>query len=177
MMNQRTIRAGLVLVAISGLSGCCTPKEVHPVAIDEALASLGRGFAMMKQSELQWNNGKDFKTGLMPTEASVTFAVAKAYTKEGKLYVEVAPPAQFPVAGKAGGEYDRTTTQQAANTISVTFRSVLFQSTTTSSSTQIVGHVTNVVTTVKTEGIADPERVSGILKVLEQNGVQYMLPK
>lgn len=152
-------------------SGCCSwrPKPVEPMSIEDAMASLGRGFVAMKTAQLEAYGGKEFNTGLVPSEAEVVFNVSKATTKDGKLLVELAPNLPgSPVSGKFGMEGSSAKSSSAANTITVRFKSIIFA--TTSTATTKAGD-----TIVTVEGITDPDMLANIFKVLKDAGVQIRL--
>jgi hypothetical protein len=146
------------------LTGCLPgmKKPLEPMSIEDALASMGRGFVQMKKAQLDANDGKEFKTGLVPSEAEVTFVISRASTKDGRLYVELSPIALggAPIGGKAGAEAGSSTSKNVGNTITVKFKSLLFA--TTSKTTSKNGDVT-----VSVQGVTDPEQLKKIYDTLE----------
>jgi hypothetical protein len=137
------------------------------VSIEDALASLGRGFVKMKKAQLEANDGKEFNTGLVPSEAEVTFVISRATTKEGKLYVELSPIALggAPIGGKAGAELSSTTTKNVGNTITVKFKSLILA--TTSTKTEKGGDVT-----VTVQGVTDPNQLRKIYEAMDELNIE-----
>jgi len=85
----------------------------------------------MKHAQIQANNGKDFSTGLAASEAECTFTISASGTDSGKLYVELSPiPSTPPTPGKVGGDVSSSYTANRSNTITVKFKSLLFEKTT-----------------------------------------------
>jgi len=168
-MKNHVILTILMVPLLFILTGClpCLTKPLEPMSIEDALASMGRGFVQMKKAQLEANDGKEFNTGLVPYEAEVTFAISRASTKEGKLYVELSPIALggAPIGGKAGAEQSSSANKNVGNTITVKFKSLLFA--TTSETTKKNGDVT-----VTVQGVTDPEQLKKIYEALDKIGVE-----
>ena len=162
-MNRTTMAITLIVVSL-GVSGCNT-SQPKPMAIEDVLASLGRGFVKMKQAQLKANDEKEFMTGLVPAEAEVSFNISHAKTENGKLYVELSPiPISTPVEGKAGAEGSISSTRTIGNTITVKFKSLLFGSTTTTTAK-------NGDVTVSIQGLTDPKLLLNIYNTLRILGI------
>lgn len=165
----------IILTSAQLLTGCCSLKSqraLEPVAIDEALASVGRGLALMKNEQTRVSGKEKFQTGLMPSELEINFVVSKAKTQNGKLYVELSPTADLvkEITGKVGGEYSVESTRNAGNTINIKFKSLLFATTTTSKDEK-----TNDV--VKVQGITNPKILKELYEVIENEGItEYFTP-
>lgn len=144
---------------IALLTGCATTVESKPgkITLEQAMSSLGRGLVQLKQAQIQQNNGQDFKSGLLPAEAEVTFNVTASGEQSGKLFVEVS---NTPVS-KAGADIGTSYSASRGNQITVKFRNIAFSKTTTGKDT------------VTVEGVTDPEVLARIIKALEDSGITW----
>lgn len=148
------------MFAAALLSGCATMVEPQPgkITLEEALASVGRGLVEMKRSQLEANNGKEFRSGLLPSEAEVTFNISASGEQSGKLYVEITKtPADAGL--KKGGELGTSYTASRGNQITVKFRSIAFSKTTKLEDRVII------------EGVTDPDVLVKVVKALEGTGL------
>lgn len=123
-------RAVLLAVMCMWIAGCASIVVPKPgkITLEDAMKSLGRGLVAMKLAQVQENGGNPFQTGLVPSEAEVTFNIVAAGKDETKLYVELSPvpiPPQ-PVQGKAGAEFGTSYAASRGNQITVRFRNILF---------------------------------------------------
>ncbi len=146
----------LILCFMVILSGCCESRkkeQIAPVSVDIAMESLARGFVKMKK-EL-----KNQKTGLVASEAEVVFNIAHASTESGTFMVELTPPPNLPVGGKVGIDKTAEQVNKSGNTITIKFKSLLFDKTTTITEKS--------KTTVIVEGTTEPNRLVQLYDVLE----------
>jgi len=171
MTNRIILIIPMVLLSLI-LTGCLpfARKALEPMSIEDALASMGRGFVEMKKAQLKANQGRDFNTGLVPSEAEVTFVISRARTKAGKLYVALSPIplGSTPVQGTAGAERSSSASKSVGNTITVKFKSLLFA--TTSKTTKKNGDVT-----VSVQGVTDPEQLVKIYEALKEIDIKIKL--
>ncbi|MCB1232332.1 MAG: hypothetical protein KDN19_18945 [Verrucomicrobiae bacterium] len=164
-MKTKSIQKLLILVAMLPLASCASRVVPKPGAItlEAALDSVGRGLVSMKQAQLQQNNGEDFTTGLLPSEAEVTFNVVASGKDSGKLYVELTPPATAGFGGKAGGEASSEYVASRGNQITIKFRSIAFSKT------------TKTKDAVTIEGPTDPETLKALMGALKDSGIHPYL--
>lgn len=104
------------------LSGCCASTVVPKpgdITLEKAMASVGKGLIAMHEAE------KGLKTGLVPSEVSVTFNISAKAGDADKLYVEVGAPTGAPVTGKLGGEASTSLNTERGNQITIKFSNLL----------------------------------------------------
>lgn len=113
------MKYSLSLLALMLLSSCSAWVVPKPTAItlENGLRSVGAGLAAMKQ-ELG-----ETKTGLIPTEATVVFAITASGTDKNDLVIGLTPP----IVGN-GVKIDDTlsngSTAARSNTITVKFENL-----------------------------------------------------
>jgi len=158
-MTQRALLVILVLVSLS-MSACCGTSKIVPepskITLEDAMKSVAEGFNKMKQAQ------GDIKTGLLPSEVTVSFNVTASATDSTKLAVAVGtPPApQIPVSGSVTGDLSSAITASRGNTITIKFTNLLF------------APKEQLITMKKTEDIEK------ILKVLREQGITvYLAPE
>jgi len=160
-MNQRTLLGILVAASLSMVAGCCggtkwIVPEPSKITLEAAMKSVGEGLKQMKTAE------GDIKTGLLPSEVTVSFNVTASATDSTKLAVAVGtPPApQIPVSGSVTGDLSSAITASRGNTITIKFTNLLF------------APKEQLITMKKTEDIEK------ILKVLREQGITvYLAPE
>jgi hypothetical protein len=118
-----------VLVTIL-LAGCCEtgPKQTNnaddSITLENALASIGRGLYQMKTNE------QGVSTGLLPDTVTVTLNVgasqSQANAVSGGLIVSAPTPVGVNVGANVSGSHSSSQTSQTANTITITFKNILF---------------------------------------------------
>lgn len=148
-------------LAVSMLaSGCATILEPQPgkITLEEALASVGRGLVELKNEQIKANGGKEFRSGLLPSEAEVTFNISASGEQSGKLFVEIT---KTPVDStlKKGSELGSSYTASRGNQITVKFRNIAFSKTTKLEDRVII------------EGVTDPDLLEKIVKALDKTGI------
>jgi len=128
------------------------------ITLEEALASVGRGLVELKKSQLAANDGKEFRSGLLPSEAEVTFNISASGEQSGKLFVEITKtPAEASL--KKGAELGASYAASRGNQITVKFKSIVFSRTTRGEDRVIV------------EGVTDPDLLVRVVKALEGTGI------
>jgi hypothetical protein len=156
-------RIGLGFIAVWSLFllGCASWTVPKPgnITLEDALESVGRGLVQMKKAELEANEGKDFKTGLLASEAEVTFNISAAGSQGGKLYVEVTPLSAIGAgsSGRAGAEASTEYKASRGNQITIKFRNVAFSKTTADG--KII------------DGPTDPETLKKVVGTLDNAGI------
>ncbi len=133
----------------------CSTQTVVPkpgaITLEEAMKSVAAGLVEMKAAEV------GMKTGLIPSEVTVTFNISATATDQNKLVVEVGAPAGAPVGGKIGGEAGSSATSQRGNQVTVKFSNILFAP-------------DNTLLKYKTA-----EEIKELFDVLEKSGIQVYL--
>lgn len=112
-----------LLVAALVFSGCASTRVVDnpgKITLEEALKSVGQGLHDMKDAM------KDVKTGLVPSEVTVTFNITASGSDTGKLYIELSSVPVSGGLGKGGGGIDSTLSSTRGNQITVKFSNLLF---------------------------------------------------
>ena len=86
-----------------------------------AMKQLGAGFREMAKAQ------GDIKTGLVASEASITFNVTASAKDTSKLFIDlsIAPVKPYPKIGNVGGEVTGSSEGQRGNTITIKFVSLL----------------------------------------------------
>lgn len=163
-MKNHIILTIFMVLLLFILTGCppSQTKPLEPMSIEDALASVGRGFVEMKKAELEAYGGKKFNTGLVPSEAEINFVISRATTRGDKLYVELSPVALggAPIGGKAGAEASSSASRNVGNTITIKFKSLLLSTTSTTKDKN--GNVT-----VTVQGVTDPELLKKIYAAMD----------
>jgi hypothetical protein len=115
-----------ILAIVIILSGCVSmnPKQVaepSEITLACAMKQLGAGFQEMAHAQ------GGLKTGLIASEASVTFNVTASAKDSSKLAIDLsfAPIKPYPKTGNLGGELADSSEGQRGNTITVKFVSLL----------------------------------------------------
>lgn len=109
-------RLTLSFLVASVLAGCCSSRSMPApgaISLEDAMKSVGTGLVAMHAAE------GGLKTGLVPSEVTVTFNISASATDASKLVVEVGAPVSVPVTGKVGGEVSSTSTMTRGNQIRV----------------------------------------------------------
>jgi hypothetical protein len=129
-MKNKIDLIAICLCATSLLAGCCTSdstntgKTGESITLEDAMASIGRGFHQMKESE------QGLRTGLLPDTVTVTLnvGVSKQTTGSvsGGLSVSAPTPVGANVGANLGGSSSKSQTFQTANTITITFKNIMF---------------------------------------------------
>ena len=107
-------------VALASCRSTTIVPEPGKITLEDAMKSVGAGLVAMHSAE------GNLRTGLVPSEVTVTFNISASATDAEKLYVEVGAPAAAPVTGKAGGEVSTTSTSTRGNQITIKFSNLLF---------------------------------------------------
>jgi hypothetical protein len=151
----------VIVAGTLGVTGCATTVVPKPgnVTLEKALASVGRGLVGMKNAQLEANNNKDFHTGLVPSEAEVTFNVSASGSQNGELHIELSPVPTIPVGG--GANFGTSYVATRGNQITIKFKSLVFATTTTDK---------GVVTVA---GVTDPQMLEKIVCTLRKLDFTY----
>lgn len=118
----RVLFASVALLLTSCVS--MTPKEVAPpaeISFEDAMSQLGSGFKKMIEAQ------GDVRTGLVASEATVTFNVKASAKDSSKLTAELslAPTTPFPETARVGGEVGGSSEGERGNTVTVKFVNLL----------------------------------------------------
>lgn len=158
---------GIATSAILFSTGCATMVVPTPgtITLESALESVGRGLVRMKQAQLQQNLGVEFQTGLLPSEAEVSFNIAASGKQDGRLYVEMSPIpiTPTPITGKAGAELGSSLTASRGNQITIKFRNIAFSKKTTTPEGVVI-----------IEGPTDPELLTKTISALKASGIKVL---
>jgi len=153
---KRIVNLMLAFFAVLALMGCCSSHivpEPGKITLQEALKSVGEGLYEMKEAQ------KNLKTGLVPSEVTVTFNVTASATDTGKLYVELS---SIPVAGgaaKVGGETSSKVEAARGHQITVKFNNLL------------------MIEKDKLACSMEPKKIQELFDTLQKLGVQvYLVP-
>jgi hypothetical protein len=178
IMRRESMKKNLRLLTGIGIAavvaGCVSKPQ--PVPFEEAMEALGKGFVNMHNA-MEIENGKQLTTGLIPSEAQVSFAVSSVKDKNGNIKLAVSPlPAGSPVSASAEAGYGAASKSTVANTISVSFKTIWMGKTTNEDKTEKGTGPTKEVATKTTiiEGAAAPgtiEELCNMFARLERNGV------
>ena len=119
---KNAMKMGFIVAFTTALVGCASSHIVPQpgkITLENALKSVGQGLYDMKVAQ------KDVKTGLVPSEVTVTFNITATGSDDAKLYVELST---IPVAGgtaKVGGELGSKLSAERGNQITVKFTNLL----------------------------------------------------
>lgn len=132
---------GISLLAATLLTGCCTncskpaDGEGTSITLEDALASIGRGFYLMSTNE------HGISTGLLPDTVAVTLNVSGARASANNISAGLTVSAPVAVGVNAGanlsGSHSSSQTSQTANTITITFKNIMFAGSATSSNSTL----------------------------------------
>ena len=115
------------------LSSCATWVVRNPrktITLEEATKSLGRSLVEMKRAQIAANNNQDFRTGLVPAEAEVTFKVAASGSNSSELTVDLSPnEGLIPFTGKFFGKFAAARAADRSNTVTIKFKNIVFEDT------------------------------------------------
>lgn len=165
-MNNTKITLMCAVVVISSLSGCCAtlPNEAKEISIQQALGDLGTGLKDMRE-----NIGSS-KTGLMPSEAEVTFKLTASGKNSGGLALDLTPSESYTkaIAPELKGSIDMERLAEKANTITIKFRSIAFGKKT--STTTVETETEKTVKAVIEEGLVDPVTLTKVMEALKNLG-------
>jgi hypothetical protein len=118
---KRIVTTILAALATFAFEGCATNQIVpkpSKITFQDALKSIGAGLREMNKAE------GNFRTGLIPSGATVTFNVTAAASDTNGLYVTASVPLQTTTIG-GGVNTASSTTASRANTITLTFTNIL----------------------------------------------------
>jgi hypothetical protein len=161
--------ASLGLPLTLALTGCAGNDITQPsdVTLEQGMQSVGRGLALMKAAEIEAakTNGlsPNFNTGLLPSEATVTFNIAANASNSNQLMIDLSAPPTIPVKAGATDTFSSSASGSRANQITIKFSSLYFN--TASSGTNNA--------TAKGAGgssdLNDPDTVKQIVSIIKDN--------
>jgi hypothetical protein len=112
----------LLLLAVA-LVGCCPENKpaLEAVPIQVFLGQVGEGLHNMQEKE------QGTRTGLLPSELTMTLDVSVKKTDDNHAEISVSPPTGAPVNGSlsAGGTWKKE--DNKANTLTITFKNIMFE--------------------------------------------------
>jgi len=126
-MNQRTLLGILVAASLSMVAGCCggtkwIVPEPSKITLEAAMKSVGEGLKQMKTAE------GDIKTGLLPSEVTITFNVTASATDDKSLHIAASTPQvpQIPVSGSVTADLSSAIAANRGNSVTIKFTNILF---------------------------------------------------
>jgi hypothetical protein len=123
MILTRTLFALFTLVLVQGCAPLRPDEVVQPseVTLEEALTSVGRGLLNMHKAQ------EGLKTGLVPTEVSVSFNLGVSAKDSSKLTLDFSRASEAAVKkeSKVGLEVETSSEGSRANVITVKFVNLL----------------------------------------------------
>lgn len=117
---RRSIGAVFASIVLTGCAHTQRP-EITDITLETAMADVALGLNKI-YAERQ---GHD-KSGLVPSEITVTFNVGAKGQDSSKLYIEAGAKAGAVSIAKAGGETGGSLEVSRGNTITIKFSSVLY---------------------------------------------------
>ena len=124
-MNQRTL-LGILVAASLSMSACCATGKIVPkpseITLEAAMKSVGEGLKQMKTAE------GDIKTGLLPSEVTITFNVTASATDDKSLHIAASTPQvpQIPVSGSVTADLSSAIAANRGNSVTIKFTNILF---------------------------------------------------
>ena len=124
-MTQRVL-LGILVAASLSMSACCGTSKIVPepsnITLEAAMKSVGEGLKNMKEAE------GGIKTGLLPSEVTVSFNVAASAADSTKLAIVASTPQvpQVPVSGSVSADLSSAITANRGNSITIKFTNILF---------------------------------------------------
>jgi len=151
-MTQRPLLGILVAASLSMSAGCGTKwivPEPGKITLQDAMKSVGEGLKQMKEAQ------GNIKTGLLPSEVTVTFNVTASATDSTKLAIAVSTPQapQLPVSGSLTGDLSSAITANRGNSITIKFTNVLFAPTGQLLTTKSAEEIEKIMKTLTDAGI------------------------
>ncbi len=163
---------GVSLLITTLLPGCCmtgsqSNNSRGSITLEDAMASIGRGFYQMKTNE------QGVSTGLLPDTVTVTLNVGVSHsdysTESSGLTVSAPIATGLNMGANVSGSHSSSQTSQTANTITITFKNILFAgvtTTTASDTNKPPASSSNVLPLLK-----DPETAIQMLTWINTNKV------
>ena len=150
-MTQRSL-LGILVAASLSTSACATGKvvpEPSNITLEAAMKSVGEGLKQMKDAQ------GDIKTGLLPSEVTVTFNVTASASDNSKLAITVSTPqaAQLPVSGSLTGELSSAISAARGNVITIKFTNLLFAPEKQLLTMKTAKEIEEILKTLKGEGV------------------------
>jgi hypothetical protein len=121
-MTQKAL-LGILVAASLSMFACATGKVVptpSDITLEAAMKSVGDGLRLMKEAQ------GEIKTGLLPSEVTITFNVTASASDSTKLAIAVSTPQQVPVSGSLTGDLSSAISAARGNVITIKFTNILF---------------------------------------------------
>lgn len=150
-MTNRALLGVIVLAGVS-MSACATGKVVpdpSKITLQDAMKSVGEGLKQMKEAQ------GESKTGLLPSEVTVTFNVTASAADGSKLAlaVSIPPLPQLPVSGSLTGDLTSAISAARGNVITIKFTNLLFAPEKLLLTTKTAAEIAQILETLKAAGI------------------------
>jgi hypothetical protein len=152
------------------LLGCADNGVTKPseVTLEAGMQSVGRGLALMKAAEVEAakTNGlsSNFNTGLMPSEATVTFNIAASASRSNQLMIDLSAPPTIPVKASGSDTFSYSASGSRANQITVRFSSLYFNTSTFSATNAAAGAKASAPSDLN-----DPETIKEVVGIINSN--------
>ncbi len=173
-MTQRALLGILVAASLSMVAGCGGTKWIVPepsnITLEAAMESVGKGLKQMKDAQ------GNIKTGLLPSEVTVTFNVTASATDTKSLHIAVSTPQapQVPVSGSITSDLSTAITANRGNSITIKFTNLLYTPTGQLLTDKSADEIRNKLKTLAGEGIViyfTPEEIKKSLGNIEDKGI------
>jgi len=150
-MTQRAL-LGIVVAASLSMSACATGKvvpEPSNITLEAAMKSVGEGLKQMKDAQ------GDIKTGLLPSEVTVTFNVTASASDSSKLVITASTPQapQLPVSGSLTGDLSSAISAARGNVVTIKFMNLLFAPKEQLLTIKTAKEIEEILKTLKAQGV------------------------
>lgn len=150
-MTQRAL-LGILMATSLSMSACATGKIVPDpsnITLEAAMKSVGEGLKQMRDAE------GGVKTGLLPSEVTVTFNVTASATDSKNLVIasSTTQAAQLPVSGSLTGDLSSAISVNRGNVITIKFTNLLFTPKELFLTTKSPEDIAKILKTLNAEGI------------------------
>jgi hypothetical protein len=142
----------ILVAGTFSMSACATGKVVPDpsnITLEAAMKSVGEGLKQMKEAQ------GDIKTGLLPSEVTVTFNVTASASDNSKLALTVSTPqaTQLPLSGSLTGDVSSAISAARGNVITIKFTNLLFAPQNQFLTTKTAKEIEEILKTLKGEGV------------------------
>jgi hypothetical protein len=124
-MNRKAV-IGILAAAVLSMPACCPTGKIMPeaseITLEAAMKSVGEGLKQMKIAQ------GDMKTGLLPSEVTVSFNIAASASDKKGLTIALGTPQgqQLPITGNISGNLESAITAARGNVITIKFTNLLY---------------------------------------------------
>jgi hypothetical protein len=151
MVRSRLLPCVLALHVLC-ISACATGQIVpkpSDITLEEAMKSVGKGLTEMKEAQ------GDMRTGLLPSEVTVSFNVTASASDSKKLAVSFSSPQmpQVPVSGSITGDTSSAISASRGNVITIKFTNLLFAPKDQLITMKQAADIDGILDTLKKQGI------------------------